>query len=382
MDNKPPAYLVLDDGRIFEGFSWAKEGETFGEAVFSTGMTGYQETLTDPSYHKQIVVMTAPHIGNTGVNKSDEESKKIWVAGFVVRNPSPIASNWRSEKSLERELIDSGVVGIQGVDTRAITRHLRDRGAMRVGIFSNTTLSREEMVIRVRKTAPMSGSFLAADVTTKETYIVNPPKGVETKFKVAAIDLGIKGATPKAMASLGIQVHVMPLNSTLSQIKSLNVDGVFLSNGPGDPAAMVEVVELVRTILLEHIPFFGICFGHQILGRALGFETYKLPFGHRGINQPVIDLTTGKVEITAHNHGFAVAAPKENKFNTVYGNGRVSHLSLNDSVVEGLEMISVPAFSVQYHPESAAGPHDAAYLFERFVKLMQDSKLSTREINA
>jgi carbamoyl-phosphate synthase small subunit len=382
MDNKSPAYLVLDDGRIFEGFSWAKEGETFGEAVFSTGMTGYQETLTDPSYHKQIVVMTAPHIGNTGVNKSDEESKKIWVAGFVVRNPSPIASNWRSEKSLEQELIDSGVVGIQGVDTRAITRHLRDRGAMRVGIFSNTTLSREEMVIRVRKTAPMSGSFLAADVTTKETYIVNPPKGVETKFKVAAIDLGIKGATPKAMASLGIQVHVMPLNSTLSQIKSLNVDGVFLSNGPGDPAAMVEVVELVRTILLEHIPFFGICFGHQILGRALGFETYKLPFGHRGINQPVIDLTTGKVEITAHNHGFAVAAPKENKFNTVYGNGRVSHLSLNDSVVEGLEMISVPAFSVQYHPESAAGPHDAAYLFERFVKLMQDSKLSTREINA
>lgn len=382
MDNKPPAYLVLDDGRIFEGFSWAKEGETFGEAVFSTGMTGYQETLTDPSYHKQIVVMTAPHIGNTGVNKSDEESKKIWVAGFVVRNPSPIASNWRSEKSLEQELIDSGVVGIQGVDTRAITRHLRDRGAMRVGIFSNTTLSREEMVIRVRKTAPMSGSFLAADVTTKETYIVNPPKGVETKFKVAAIDLGIKGATPKAMASLGIQVHVMPLNSTLSQIKSLNVDGVFLSNGPGDPAAMVEVVELVRTILLEHIPFFGICFGHQILGRALGFETYKLPFGHRGINQPVIDLTTGKVEITAHNHGFAVAAPKENKFNTVYGNGRVSHLSLNDSVVEGLEMISVPAFSVQYHPESAAGPHDAAYLFERFVRLMQDSKLSTREINA
>ena len=382
MDNKSPAYLVLDDGRIFEGFSWAKEGETFGEAVFSTGMTGYQETLTDPSYHKQIVVMTAPHIGNTGVNKSDEESKKIWVAGFVVRNPSPIASNWRSEKSLEQELIDSGVVGIQGVDTRAITRHLRDRGAMRVGIFSNTTLSREEMVIRVRKTAPMSGSFLAADVTTKETYIVNPPKGVETKFKVAAIDLGIKGATPKAMARLGIQVHVMPLNSTLSQIKSLNVDGVFLSNGPGDPAAMVEVIELVRTILLEHIPFFGICFGHQILGRALGFETYKLPFGHRGINQPVIDLTTGKVEITAHNHGFAVAAPKENKFNTVYGNGRVSHLSLNDSVVEGLEMISVPAFSVQYHPESAAGPHDAAYLFERFVKLMQDSKLSTREINA
>lgn len=378
MDKKSSAYLVLDDGRIFEGLSWANEGETFGEAVFSTGMTGYQETLTDPSYHKQIVIMTAPHIGNTGVNKTDEESEKIWVSGFVVRNPSPTSSNWRSEKSLEQELIDSDVVGIQGVDTRAITRHLRDRGAMKVGIFSNTELTKEEMVVRVRKTDPMSGAFLAADVTTKQPYIINPPKGITTKFKVAAIDLGIKAATPKAMAKLGIQVHVLPLTTTLDQIKELNVDGVFLSNGPGDPAAMVEVVELVRSVLLEEIPFFGICFGHQILGRALGFETYKLPFGHRGINQPVIDLTTGKVEITAHNHGFAVAAPKEVEFHTVYGNGRVSHISLNDSVVEGLEMISIPAFSVQYHPESAAGPHDASYLFERFVKLMENPKLGLK----
>jgi carbamoyl-phosphate synthase small subunit len=382
MDKKSSAYLVLDDGRIFEGLSWAKEGETFGEAVFSTGMTGYQETLTDPSYHKQIVIMTAPHIGNTGVNKNDEESEKIWVSGFVVRNPSPTSSNWRSEKSLEQELIDSDVVGIQGVDTRAITRHLRDRGAMRVGIFSNTELTKEEMVVRVRKTAPMSGAFLAADVTTKQPYIINPPKGVVTKFKVAAIDLGIKAATPKAMAKLGIQVHVLPLTTTLDHIKALNVDGVFLSNGPGDPAAMVEVVELVRSVLLEEIPFFGICFGHQILGRALGFETYKLPFGHRGINQPVIDLTTGKVEITAHNHGFAVAAPKDSEFKTVYGSGRVSHISLNDSVVEGLEMISIPAFSVQYHPESAAGPHDASYLFERFVKLMENPKIGLKDINA
>jgi carbamoyl-phosphate synthase small subunit len=382
MDKKSPAYLVLDDGRIFEGLSWAKEGETFGEAVFSTGMTGYQETLTDPSYHKQIVIMTAPHIGNTGVNKNDEESEKIWVSGFVVRNPSPTSSNWRSEKSLEQELIDSDVVGIQGVDTRAITRHLRDRGAMKVGIFSNTELTKEEMVVRVRKTAPMSGAFLAADVTTKQPYIVNPPKGVATKFKVAAIDLGIKAATPKAMAKLGIQVHVLPLTATLDQIKALNVDGVFLSNGPGDPAAMVEVVELVRSVLLEEIPFFGICFGHQILGRALGFETYKLPFGHRGINQPVIDLTTRKVEITAHNHGFAVAAPKDSEFKTVYGSGRVSHISLNDSVVEGLEMVSIPAFSVQYHPESAAGPHDASYLFERFVKLMENPKIGLKDTNA
>jgi carbamoyl-phosphate synthase small subunit len=382
MDKKSSAYLVLDDGRIFEGLSWAKEGETFGEAVFSTGMTGYQETLTDPSYHKQIVIMTAPHIGNTGVNKNDEESEKIWVSGFVVRNPSPTSSNWRSEKSLEQELIDSDVVGIQGVDTRAITRHLRDRGAMRVGIFSNTELTKEEMVVRVRKTAPMSGAFLAADVTTKQPYIINPPKGVVTKFKVAAIDLGIKAATPKVMAKLGIQVHVLPLTTTLDHIKALNVDGVFLSNGPGDPAAMVEVVELVRSVLLEEIPFFGICFGHQILGRALGFETYKLPFGHRGINQPVIDLTTGKVEITAHNHGFAVAAPKDSEFKTVYGSGRVSHISLNDSVVEGLEMISIPAFSVQYHPESAAGPHDASYLFERFVKLMENPKIGLKDTNA
>lgn len=382
MDKKSSAYLVLDDGRIFEGLAWAKEGETFGEAVFSTGMTGYQETLTDPSYHKQIVIMTAPHIGNTGVNKNDEESEKIWVSGFVVRNPSPTSSNWRSEKSLEQELIDSDVVGIQGVDTRAITRHLRDRGAMKVGIFSNTELTKEEMVVRVRKTAPMSGAFLAADVTTKQPYIINPPKGVATKFKVAAIDLGIKAATPKAMAKLGIQVHVLPLTTSLDQIKELNVDGVFLSNGPGDPAAMIEVVELVRSVLLEEIPFFGICFGHQILGRALGFETYKLPFGHRGINQPVIDLTTGKVEITAHNHGFAVAAPKEREFHTVYGSGRVSHISLNDSVVEGLEMISIPAFSVQYHPESAAGPHDASYLFERFVKLMENPKIGLKELNA
>ena len=382
MDNRSTAYLVLDDGRIFEGYSWAASGETFGEAVFSTGMTGYQETLTDPSYHKQIVVMTAPHIGNTGMNKSDEESKKIWVSGFVVRNPSPISSNWRSEKSLEQELIDYQVVGIQGIDTRALTRHLRDRGAMRVGIFSDTKLTREEMVVRVRKTSPMSGAFLAGDVSTKEPYVVYPPKGVATRFKVAAIDLGIKGATPKAMANLGIEVHVLPLTTTFEQIKALSPDGVFLSNGPGDPAAMVDIIELVRKVLVEEIPFFGICFGHQILGRALGFETYKLPFGHRGINQPVIDLTTGKVEITAHNHGFAVAAPKENEFHTVYGSGRVTHISLNDSVIEGLEMISVPAFSVQYHPESAAGPHDAAYLFERFVQLMQSPKLGLKETDA
>ncbi len=375
------AFLVLDDGRIFEGQAWAAEGETFGEAVFTTGMTGYQETLTDPSYHKQIVIMTAPHIGNSGFNLEDNESERIWVSGFVVRNPSPIASNWRSKESLEDALIKSNVVGIQGVDTRALTRHLRDRGAMRVGIFSNSNLSREEMVVRVRKTAPMNGAFLAEDVSTKKTYVVKPPQGVPTHFKVAAIDLGIKGATPKYMARLGIEVHVMPATSTFEEVKSIKPDGVFLSNGPGDPAAMVDVIALVRSVLTEGIPFFGICFGHQILGRALGFDTYKLPFGHRGINQPVVDLTTGKVEITAHNHGFAVAAPKANEFNTVYGTGRVTHISLNDSVVEGLEMNNTPAFSVQYHPESAAGPHDSTYLFERFLNLMQKPQLDFKAAN-
>jgi carbamoyl-phosphate synthase small subunit len=379
VSDQKSAFLVLDDGRIFEGYAWAKHGETFGEAVFTTGMTGYQETLTDPSYHKQIVVMTAPHIGNTGVNSEDYESERIWVSGFVVRNPSPAPSNWRSSGSLEQALIDSDVVGIAGIDTRALTRHIRDRGAMRVGIFSGVDLTREEMVVRVRKSAPMEGAFLAADVSTKQTYVIKPPANIKTRFKVAAIDLGIKGATPKYLAKLGVEVHVMPLTTTFADIEKLKPDGVFLSNGPGDPAAMVEVISMVRSVLTARIPLFGICFGHQILGRALGFETYKLPFGHRGINQPVIDLTTGKVEITSHNHGFAVAAPKESSFNTVYGAGHVTHISLNDSVVEGLALTDTPAFSVQYHPESAAGPHDSTYLFERFIDLMQKPQLPFTE---
>ena len=362
------AFLVLDDGRIFEGSSWATTGKTFGEAVFQTGMTGYQETLTDPSYHKQVVVMTAPHIGNTGVNAFDNESKKYWVAGFVVRNPSTLTSNWRSENDLEAELINQGIIGIQGVDTRAITRHLRDRGAMRVGIFSGLELSREEMVIEVRKQPAMSGAYLSDDVSTSQTYVV-PAIGPK-RFTVAALDLGIKGATPRAMAERGIEVHVKPYNSTFEEIQAVNPDGVFLSNGPGDPATMTETIDLVRKVLAEEIPVFGICFGHQILGRALGFETYKLQFGHRGINQPVLDRKTGKVEITAHNHGFALQAPTEGNFSTVYGPGQVTHVSLNDGVVEGLELSERGAFSVQYHPEAAAGPHDAAYLFDRFIDLM------------
>ena len=364
----PSAYLVLDDGRIFEGSSWAATGKTFGEAVFQTGMTGYQETLTDPSYHKQIVIMTAPHIGNTGVNEEDNESAKIWVAGYVVRNPSSVTSNWRAQNDLESELISQGIVGIQGVDTRAITRHLRDRGAMRVGIFSGLELSREEMVVEVRKAEAMAGAFLVRDVSTPKTIVI-PALG-KKRFTVAALDLGIKGATPRALAERGVEVHVMPFDSTFADIMAVQPDGVFLSNGPGDPSTMTDVIEVVRELLLSEIPLFGICFGHQILGRALGFETYKLPFGHRGINQPVMDKNTGRVEITAHNHGFAVKAPTDSEFSTVYGRGEVSHVSLNDGVVEGLQLLDRPAFSVQYHPEAAAGPHDAEYLFDRFMDLM------------
>ena len=363
------AFLVLDDGRVFEGKSWGATGRTFGEAVFQTGMTGYQETLTDPSYHRQVVVMTAPHIGNTGMNARDNESSKIWVAGFVVRNPSPITSNWRSEIDLVDVLVEQNIVGISGIDTRALTRHLRDRGAMRVGIFSELELSREDMVIEVRKSGQMVGSFLSADVSTPEKYTIEAQG--DKKFTVVALDLGIKGATPRAMSERGIQTHVVPYNATFSEIMAFNPDGVFLSNGPGDPATMTETVSLVRELLTEEIPVFGICFGHQILGRALGFETYKLQFGHRGINQPVIDKRNGKVEITSHNHGFAIQAPTDGQFSTVFGPGRVTHVCLNDGVVEGLELLERGAFSVQYHPEAAAGPHDAAYLFDQFVSIME-----------
>lgn len=363
------AYFVLDDGRIFEGKSWGATGKTFGEAVFQTGMTGYQETLTDPSYHRQVVVMTAPHIGNTGINLEDNESKKFWVSGFVVRNPSTLHSNWRSTGDLETELKKQSIVGISGVDTRAITRHLRDRGAMRVGIFSDTELSREEMVVEVRKQGQMTGSHLTEDVSTDKAYCIRAIG--EKKFTVVALDLGIKAATPRNMSERGIEVHVLPYNSTLEEIMKYNPDGVFLSNGPGDPSAMVETVALVREILIEEIPIFGICFGHQILGRALGFETYKLQFGHRGINQPVLDRISGKVEITAHNHGFALNAPTDSVFTTVFGSGQVTHICLNDGVVEGIELLERGAFSVQYHPEAAAGPHDASYLFDRFIGLME-----------
>lgn len=370
------AFLVLDDGRIFKGEAWGAVGETFGEAVFSTGMSGYQETLTDPSYHKQIVVMTAPHIGNTGINNEDNESERFWVSGFAVRDPSPRVSNWRATGDLEGEMQRQGIVGIRSIDTRAITRHLRDRGAMRAGIFSGDGLTREEMVIAVRNSSPMKGAKLSDDVSTTEPYIV-AASGTK-RFTVVALDLGIKSATPRNMSARGIEVHVLPSNWSkdrlLDAIQRINPDGFFLSNGPGDPSTMDEVVDLVREILSRSLPIFGICFGHQILGRALGFDTYKLRFGHRGINQPVLNRRTGSVEITAHNHGFALEAPIEGHFQTVFGPGEVTHICLNDNVIEGIRLIEKPAFSVQYHPEAAAGPHDANYLFDDFVALMAEKK--------
>jgi carbamoyl-phosphate synthase small subunit len=367
MTTREPAVLVLEDGRTMQGHAYGAVGETFGEAVFSTGMTGYQETLTDPSYHGQVVIMTAPHIGNTGVNDEDPESARIWVAGYVVRNPSRISSNWRAQRSLDEELQEFGVVGISGIDTRALTRHLREVGAMRVGIFSGAAAHRpvEELLQSVRESPGMVGANLTQDVTAAQPYTIEALG--ESVATIVAVDLGIKSMTPQRMAERGMTVHVVPATFDWSDIAALNPDGVFFSNGPGDPATADHAVDLMTGALEAKIPVFGICFGNQIFGRALGLPTYKLRFGHRGINQPVQDLTTGKVEVTAHNHGFAVQAPVGQEFDTPFGRARVSHVCLNDGVVEGLELIDGSAFSVQYHPEAAAGPHDAAYLFDRFA---------------
>ncbi|GAA4970647.1 glutamine-hydrolyzing carbamoyl-phosphate synthase small subunit [Kineococcus glutinatus] len=376
------AVLVLEDGRTFRGEAYGAVGETVGEAVFSTGMTGYQETLTDPSYHRQVVVMTAPHVGNTGVNDEDEESARIWVAGYVVRDPARVPSNWRSRRTLDAELAAQGVVGISGVDTRALTRHLRERGAMRVGVFSGEAAQRPaaDLLEAVRSAPAMTGADLAGEVTTAEVYTV-PAQG-ERRFTVAAVDLGIKSMTPQRMAERGIEVRVLPATATLEQVLTAGADGgapdgVFFSNGPGDPSAATHEIEVLQGVLARRIPFFGICYGNQLLGRALGFGTYKLKYGHRGINQPVMDRATGKVEVTAHNHGFAVDAPLDGPSDTPFGRAVVSHVGLNDDVVEGLRCLDVPAFSVQYHPEAAAGPHDAGYLFDRFTDLMAGADPAT-----
>jgi carbamoyl-phosphate synthase small subunit len=369
------ALLVLEDGRTFRGEPYGAEGETFGEAVFATGMTGYQETLTDPSYHRQVVVQTAPHIGNTGVNDDDPESARIWVAGYVVRDPARRPSSWRAQRSLDEELARHGIVGISGIDTRALTRHLRESGAMRVGI-STTETDADALRQRVLASPSMVGANLVGDVTTASPYVV--PAAGERRFTVAALDLGIKSMTPRRLAERGVETHVLPATSSLDDVLAVGADGLFFSNGPGDPATADHQVSLLRGALDRGVPFFGICFGNQLFGRALGFGTYKLRYGHRGINQPVQDRTTGKVEVTAHNHGFAIqwstAAPSFQPVETPYGRASVSHVCLNDNVVEGIELRGVDGelrgFSVQYHPEAAAGPHDAAYLFDRFVDMM------------
>ena len=393
--SKDDAVLVLEDGQVYVGEPFGARGATTGEIVFATGMTGYQETLTDPSYDRQIVVQTFPHIGDTGVNHEDPESSRIWVAGYVVREPSPNVSNWRAEGSLDDDLEANGIVGLADIDTRKLVRHLRSAGVMRAGIFSGEALlaadgspkTVEALIGEVRATPQMQGLSLYDEVSTKEAYVVEPCgefEGKEPLYTVAAVDLGIKAMTPHRMAERGCRVHVLPSTVTFEQIEALNPDGVFFSNGPGDPEQAGPEIELLRKVLDAGYPFFGICFGNQLLGRALGFGTYKLKFGHRGINQPVKDVTTGKVEVTAHNHGFAVDAPIGRTVDAPFGDGRygkvfVSHIDLNDDVVEGLQCVDIPAFSVQYHPEAAAGPHDAAYLFDRYCELMKNNTRESKE---
>jgi carbamoyl-phosphate synthase small subunit len=370
---------VLEDGSRFEGNAWGARGETLGEVVFSTGMTGYQETLTDPSYAGQIVVMTAPHIGNTGMNDDDPESRRIWVDGFVVRDPARRPSNFRSTRSLDEDLVSDGIVSISGVDTRAITLILREAGVMRGGIFSGAgiDLDSEELLDKVRTAPDMKGKNLSDQVSVNEMRVV-PAVGASFG-RLAVIDLGVKESTLHHLAARGFDVHVLPSSASYEDVMSLGPVALFYSNGPGDPSASDHHVSLLKSALGDRLPFFGICFGNQLLGRALGFDTYKLKYGHRGINQPVVDRTTGKVEITAQNHGFAVDAPREGVVESPAGFGKVqvSHVSLNDDVVEGLTALDIPAFSVQYHPEAAAGPHDSTYLFDRFRDLVQGEMTTT-----
>lgn len=371
-----PAVLVLEDGTRHRGRAYGARGTTLGEVVFATGMTGYQETLTDPSYAGQIVIQTAPHIGNTGMNAEDPESRRIWVDGYVVRDPSRVVSNWRADESLDDALVRDGIVGISGIDTRSLTRHIRSAGSMRGGIFSGEAagLDEQEQLRLVQEAPSMAGLNLSAQVSVSEVE-VTPAVG-ERIGNLAVLDLGVKQATINNLAARGFDVYVMPQSVSFDEVRAIDPVAVFYSNGPGDPAASDQHVALLREVLDARLPFFGICFGNQLLGRALGFGTYKLPFGHRGINQPVLDKTTGRVEITSQNHGFAVDAPVEGVVDSPHGYGRVevSHIGLNDQVVEGLRALDIPAFSVQYHPEAAAGPHDANYLFDRFAELVRTTQ--------
>ena len=354
------AILLLNDGRLFEGKQLGHSGETTGEVCFNTGMTGYQEILTDPSYCSQIVTMTSPHIGNYGINEEDNESDKIQVSGFVIKEESLIASNWRSKGSLNDYLKNNKIVGIQDIDTRALTRHIRDQGAMN-GIISAIDSDVDSLSNKLKKAPSMNGLDLAKVVTTKRVY-----KWSETgKYKVAAIDYGIKRNILNMLADKECSVTVFPAETTAKQILDFNPDGVFLSNGPGDPGAVTYGIKMVKD-LLGAKPIFGICLGHQILSLALGAKTFKLKFGHRGINHPVKNLNTSIVEITSQNHGFAVDLQSLPK------NITATHINLNDSTNEGIECKDLKAFSVQHHPESSPGPHDSRYLFDKFIKLMKD----------
>jgi carbamoyl-phosphate synthase small subunit len=369
------ALLMLEDGTALHGTAFGAEGEVFGEMVFNTGMTGYQETLTDPSYCRQIVAMTAPHIGNTGVNDQDPESRQVWVSGYVVREPARLASSWRATQDLDAYLRSEGVPGIAIRGTRLLTRRVREQGAMRAAL-STVEISPERLLERVLASPHMTGADLARVVSTPEPYTI--PAVGPTRYRVVAVDLGIKASTPRHLATRGCEVLVVPAATTAEQILAESPDGVFFSNGPGDPAAATYAVDAMRGVLDAGLPTFGICLGSQILALALGLDTYKLRYGHRGVNQPVMDLATGRVYITSHNHGFAAALPRPGNvsaetrqpFDTPYGPAVVSHVNLNDGVVEGLRLLQQPAFSVQYHPEAAPGPHDAADHFDQFRALL------------
>ena len=364
-NNRNTALLALEDGRTFSGRSWAAEGEAFGEMVFNTSMSGYQEVLTDPSYAGQIVCMTYPLIGNYGVNSEDEESDRPWVEGFVVREASRVASNWRSQESLDDYLKRWNIVALEGIDTRALVRHIRDKGAMRACI-STVDLDEESLVNKARQSPRMENRELATTVTTKQPYEV-PAEGIE-RFHVVCYDFGVKRNSLRELARLGCRITVVPASTPAAEILSMNPDGVFLSNGPGDPASMLKEVEEIRHITASRVPTFGICFGHQLLGRAFGGDTFKLVFGHRGGNQPVKDLRHGSVEITSHNHGFAVRSE------SLPADVEVTHVNLNDHCVEGMRHKTLPVISVQYHPEAAPGPHDAEHHFTRFIELMETSE--------
>ncbi|HEY0428679.1 MAG TPA: glutamine-hydrolyzing carbamoyl-phosphate synthase small subunit [Pyrinomonadaceae bacterium] len=365
MNESKKAILVLEDGRTFRGRAFGAEGETFGEMVFNTSMTGYQEILTDPSYAGQIVCMTYPHIGNYGVNEEDAESRRPWVEGFVVREASRIASNWRAIETLDSYLKRNKIVGIEHIDTRALVRHIRDKGAMRA-VISTTDSDEKSLLEKVLRSPEMKNRELASAVTIEDTFEF--PAEREEKFHVVAFDFGVKTNSLREFSKFGCKITVVPAEASAAEVLALKPDGIFLSNGPGDPSSMKTVVAEIKKLTEHSVPMFGICLGHQILGQVFGGATYKLKFGHRGGNQPIKDLTTGKIEIASHNHGFAVKAE------SLSADVEITHVNLNDNTVAGLRHKSLPVFSVQYHPESAPGPHDSEYLFRRFIELMQTVK--------